>query len=259
MKRLVLSITLAVLCIIGMAQGTKPIIGITTSYSNNLYQVRYTYIESVKQAGGIPLILPLAENAEQAREILATVDGMILSGGADVQPLVYGEEPERGLGGVDPIRDRSEFLYIEASKESKIPVLGICRGHQILNVAYGGTLYQDIPSSIKGAIKHGQSMPGNYPSHSIFVDKDSRLHGLIGTDSTTVNSFHHQSVKDVAPGFKVVARAKDGVVEAMEAIPTYNIMSVQFHPEYFVADNKDPMWVKLFADLVERAKAYKQK
>lgn len=256
MKRITITIALTLLCLASFAQRSKPLIGITTSYGNDLYQLRYTYVESVKLAGGIPIILPFVNDIQMAREILANVDGLLLSGGVDVQPLEYGEEPERGLGSVDPVRDRSELLYIEASKQSKLPVLGVCRGHQILNIAYGGTLYQDIPSNIKGALKHSQSIPGQFPSHSILVDKDSHLYSIIGTDSVTVNSFHHQSVKDVAPGFKVTARAKDGVVEGMEGLPTYNVVSVQFHPEYFAADNQDPMWVRLFADLVERAKKH---
>ncbi len=259
MKRgFILSLLMTLCCLAALAQATKPIIGITTGFSNSMYTLRYTYIESVKQAGGIPLILPFVNELSEAAEFVARIDGLIVSGGADVNPFEYGEEPERALGSVDPDRDRAELLFIEAAKNANKPILGICRGHQIVNVAFGGSLIQDIGSGVRGSIKHGQSQPGKYPSHSIKIDKDSHLYSLVKVDSTTVNSFHHQAVKQVAPGFKVVATAPDGVVEAIEGFPTYDVNGVQFHPEYFVADNKDPMWLNLFSDLVDRA-AHKMK
>ena len=252
-RRFFVSLILTLLCLTALAQANKPVIGITTGFSNSTYTLRYTYIESVKQAGGIPFILPFIDNAQDAKDFVARIDALIVSGGADVDPFEYGEEPERALGSVDPDRDRAELLFIEAAKNAGKPILGICRGHQIVNVAFGGTLIQDIGSGVRGSIKHGQSQPGKFPSHSISIEKDSHLYSLLKVDSTKVNSFHHQAVKDVAPGFRVVARAKDGVVEAIEGFPTYDVNGVQWHPEYFVADNKDPMWLNLFKDLIDRA------
>ena len=251
-RKTLLSLLLTLICLVVMGQ--KPVIGITTGFSNQMYTLRYTCVESVRQAGGIPFILPFVTTVEEAKEFLERVDGLLLSGGADVDPAHYGEEPERALGSVDPDRDLAELLYIEAAKQSGMPMLGICRGSQILNVAFGGSLYQDIGSAVRGSIKHGQSQPGKFPSHSITIDKSSRLYQLIGQEQVKVNSFHHQAVKDIAPGFKVTATAPDGVVEGYEGFPQYNVLAIQFHPEYFVADNKDPLWLKIFEDLIERAK-----
>lgn len=252
-RRFFLSLILTILCLTALAQVSKPVIGITTGFSNQMYTLRYTCVESVKEAGGIPFILPFVDNAEDARDYIARVDGLLLSGGADVDPVYYNEEPERALGSVDPDRDLAEMLYIEATKNANKPILAICRGSQILNVAFGGTLYQDISSSVRGAIKHGQSQPGKFPSHSISIAKDSYLYQLIGLEEVRVNSFHHQAVKDIAPDFKVTAYAPDGVVEAYEGFPKWDVLAIQSHPEYFVADNHDPLWLKIFTDLIDRA------
>ena len=134
--------------------------------------------------------------------------------------------------------------------------LGICRGEQLLNVAFGGTLYQDIPSQAGAYIKHNQDAPGSYGTHSIDIEKNSLIYKLLGSEKAVVNSFHHQAVKEPAPGFKVTAKSKDGIVEAIEMIGTDKVWGTQFHPESFV-NAGDDFFLPLFEHLVKKAKEYR--
>ena len=165
-------------------------------------------------------------------------------GGEDVDPSRYGEEVWNETVYVDSIRDNSDFLLAEAALASGKPILAICRGHQMMNVAMGGSLIQDIPTQVPDSLRHGGGA-----MHKIGVEKDSFLYRLYGQDSLEVNSFHHQAVKDPAPGVRVTARAPDGVIEAYEAP---GVIAVQFHPEKMVED--DPFWLPLFEAYVDRLK-----
>ncbi len=240
------------------AQGNRPVIGISSDCKNGKITLNETYIKAVLRAGGIPLVLPQVEDSLTAAAILQTVDGLILSGGEDVNPLLYGTQPQYGLSEVNPRRDASEILWLKVADSRKLPVLGICRGEQLINVFYGGTLYQDLPTQYEGnPISHSQSFGGTTPSHLIYIVKGSHLNRLLcGTDSVYVNSFHHQAIKELAPGFKVVAQAPDGVVEGIEGLPDLNVLAIQFHPEYF-AQQGDEFWLPIFQDLLARATAYK--
>jgi Predicted glutamine amidotransferases len=223
--------------------GKKPIIGISSTWGGGTAtSVPLSYVESVIRAGGVPVAIPLTNDKEMLSRILDIVDGVIMTGGEDLDPLRwYGEEPLPAQGTIVPERDEFDIMLIRMTVERGIPLLGICRGHQLLNVAFGGTLYQDIPSQVRAEnrIKHSQSAPRYYGTHMITIEAGSLLNKQIGVDKVAVNTFHHQAVKDVAPGFKITARASDGVVEAIEKIGSDKVFGVQFHPEGFTAEGID--------------------
>jgi len=193
------------------------------------------YVESVRRAGGEPRVLdPLKENPAQ---VPAEIDGLLLTGGVDVDPARYGEERHPTVN-VEPDRDAFEFALLAHSREARLPVFGICRGLQVMNVGLGGTLVQDIPSQTSGSLEHTILAPPCAIAHEIWVSRGSRLWTLMqekmaGADGCSVNSRHHQAVKQVAPGFEVTATAPDGVVEAIECGASMFCLGVQWHPENF--------------------------
>lgn len=235
----------------------EPMIGITcgheTKGGRDRYYVNAVNIRAVTEAGGVPVLIPNAFDGRKLEAVLDVVDGILLPGGVDVDPHLYGEEPVSGLGEFDPEWDAVDVVVARLALERDVPVLGICRGMQVLNVAGGGTLYQDIPSQVRGALKHSQRGPRWAASHSVEIAHDSRLAGLLGTTGLRVNSFHHQSVKDAAPDFWVTATAPDGVVEAIESVNNRFALGVQWHPELMV--EREPMYRDLFAALIEAASA----
>jgi len=244
MKKLLSILFVSLLSLSLLAQGgKKPIIGISSTWGGGTStSVPLTYVNSVIRAGGVPLVIPVTSDAELLSRVLETIDGLIMTGGEDIDPLKwFGEEPIPAQGEIVPERDEFDIKLIRMAVEKNIPLLGICRGHQLLNVAFGGTLYQDIPSQVKtdNKIKHSQRAPRYYGTHTITIDKGSLLNKQIGVEKVAVNTFHHQAVKDVAPGFKITARAADGVVEAIEKIGSDRIFGVQFHPEGFTAQGID--------------------
>jgi putative glutamine amidotransferase len=235
--------------------GKRPVIGISSTWGEGTStSAPLTYVESVIRAGGVPLVLPITLDPAIMAQMLDRVDGLIMTGGEDIDPLKwFGEEPVPGMGEIVPVRDSFDIALIRMAVGRGLPLLGICRGHQLLNVAFGGTLYQDIPSQVKGSsVKHSQKAPRYYGTHTINIEKGSLLNKQIGLEKVAVNSYHHQAVKDVAPGFKVTARSVDGIVEAMEKIGSTKVFSVQFHPEGFTASNIDT-FLGIFQHLVKEA------
>ncbi|MGI6665098.1 MAG: gamma-glutamyl-gamma-aminobutyrate hydrolase family protein [Christensenellaceae bacterium] len=212
-----------------------PIIGLTAYYKDappkGHYMVGHDYVYSVAQSGGCPILLPITDEEKILERYAAQIDGLILIGGGDVDPTLYGEAPSPLLGGVDLSLDVYEIALIKHVARLKKPIFGICRGMQVLNVAYGGTLIQDIPSQVEHALVHaGDMQKRSTPIHDILVEKEGCLWDMMKRERIGVNSFHHQAVKQLAEEFQVTAYAEDGIVEAMEH-KTENIYGVQFHPE----------------------------
>lgn len=201
------------------------------------------YISSVIAAGGIPIILPVSIDKKVLDSHLELIDGLIISGGYDIDPLRYNEEPSTALQATFPERDEFEFYLVKKAMEKEIPVLGICRGHQIINVANGGSLYQDLSLKEDTFIKHAQNSHGNTLTHRIEIAKDSMLYEILG-ETAIINSLHHQAIKTVAPGFKAVAKSKDSVIEAIEREKGSFVMGVQWHPEALAEKSAD--MAKLF-------------
>ena len=179
------------------------------------------------------MILPPSFTID-VEQLLGAVDGLVLTGGGDVDPQIYGENSLPSMGSIDPKRDHFELEITRRALEAGKPVLAICRGHQVLNVAAGGTLIQDTTSQVPEAIKHRQSAPIYYPSHTVRVKEGSRLHGIFGKGELGVNTSHHQAVKDLGEGLVATAWAPDGVIEAMELPGDVFVLGVQWHPERMI-------------------------
>jgi len=213
----------------------RPVIGITLGDGSRpgLHAIRADYVRSVEQAEAAPVVLAPGLPGH-ASTLLDRIDGLVLSGGADVDPALYGEAPHPRLGRVDRRRDDFELALVRTALERDLPTLAICRGQQVLNVALGGTLVQDIPSTIKGAMPHDAPGKRWRCSHPVEVLPGSRLREILGHDTVFVNSFHHQSVDRVGPGLVVSARCpQDGVIEALEMPGRRFVVAVQWHPESF--------------------------
>ena len=193
------------------------------------------YLESIRRAGGDPVEFGAGD--EQASAIVARAGGVLLIGGEDVDPTMYGEAPHETYDAAEPGRDAFEMALARAAVEADVPLLAICRGMQVLNVAMGGTLIQDIPSEVAGALTHSITEPRFAIAHEVWVTKDSRLWTIMSEqldgESLHVNSRHHQGVRQTAPGFQVSATAPDGVIEAIERPASTFCLAVQWHPENF--------------------------
>jgi putative glutamine amidotransferase len=193
------------------------------------------YLESVRRAGGDPLELRLDASPSEA---LARADAVLLTGGGDVDPSLYGESPHASYDAAEPGRDKLEIALVKAAFEADVPLLGICRGMQVINVALGGTLLQHIPSMVNGALQHWVPEPRYAIAHEVWMTQSSQLWSLMrealeGDDTCLVNSRHHQAVKTAAPGWDVTATAPDGVIEAIEYPGRPFCLAVQWHPENF--------------------------
>jgi putative glutamine amidotransferase len=216
------------------------------------------YVESVRRAGGDPIVLDLG--AAPAREHLASADGLLLTGGGDVDPTYYAEPKHAMFSAAEPGRDEAELALAREAMARELPLLAICRGVQVLNVSAGGSLVQDIPSDVPGALEHHPATPPAGHAHEVTVTPGSYLAGIIAEDmvdnAATVNSRHHQSVGRIAPGFVVNAVAPDGVVEGIEAPEQPFCIGVQWHPENFVTTGE---FTSLFRGLVDAATEFQQK
>ncbi|MDR1602326.1 MAG: gamma-glutamyl-gamma-aminobutyrate hydrolase family protein [Tannerella sp.] len=237
----------------------RPLIGLSTGQNETSAVLKGTYIHAILKAGGAPVLIPVTTDGVALREIVAGLDGLVMTGGEDVDPQWYDESPRQQLGVVDPERDVYDLKLVKLAADRNIPILGICRGEQLINVAFGGTLYQDIPSQRDGRtlIRHVQKMPGKYASHRASVVSGSQLAEIIGEGEHGVNTFHHQAVKDVAPGFRPVAWSPDSIVEAIEAYPEYPVLAVQWHPEAMVAGD-DTTMLKIFRFLTDKATTFRR-
>ena len=227
----------------------RPIIGITSSMSDSFIRMKRTYFDAIVDAGGIPMFMPHNGGAEDAAKFAALCDGFLFAGGDDVDPKHYGEEIAFDNVETTPLRDDFELALVEVIKNNNRPILGICRGEQILNVAFGGSLYQHIDG-------HRQEELGRCNIRPAKIVEGSFLRSLSEGEDIMVNTFHHQAVKQVAPGFIVSARAEDGTVEAIEPeVKTDRFfLAVQWHPEFFYRTDKTAE--NIFKTFVEAAKEY---
>lgn len=235
----------------------SPLIGISSSRSKSGgSSVPGTYIQAILKAGGNPVIIPAITDSKVLRDIIKNLDGLVMTGGEDFNPLYYKEEVIPDINDIDSIRDIYDLVLLKLATDRNIPVLGICRGEQAINVAFGGMLYQDIPSQHNDStVRHRQTEPREQGTHLVSIAKDSELFKILNTTDVSVNSFHHQGVKDVAPNFRAVAYAPDGIVEAIEAYPNRNILGVQWHPEGHIAGG-DTTMLKIFDHIVMQAGFY---
>lgn len=235
-----------------------PCIGISANRKDGLSCIAETYIQSVLQAGGAPVLIPVITDIKALTTIISGLDGLILSGGGDINPLYLGEEPIPQLQDVDTIRDEYDFIILRLAFNHQIPVMGICRGHQVVNAAFGGGLYQDIYSQNKDKlIKHSQTLARELPSHSItLIEGKTKLYSILKEKEVLVNSFHHQAITDTATEFIPTAISPDGINEGMEH-SEYPIFSVQWHPET-MASNGDEFMLKLFEYHIKEASYFHQ-
>ncbi|GKV56686.1 gamma-glutamyl-gamma-aminobutyrate hydrolase [Sporosarcina sp. NCCP-2222] len=210
----------------------KPLIGITTDLTEGPKQFLHdAYIRAIIQAGGVPLLVP-AGVGQDVKRIEESLDGLVLSGGDDVDPYLFGEEPHPQIGKVTPERDEMEMALARQFLSADKPILGICRGMQLLNIVCGGTVYQDLTAQhVEPLIQHKQQAAKSHASHAVTLTKDSILHRLAARNEIRVNSFHHQAVRDVASPFVVTGQSTDGVIEAMESTKHRFVLGVQWHPE----------------------------
>ena len=242
-----LAICLVMLCL--QALGAPVVVGIADMcMETNRVSILSTYADAFARAGNTPLVLPAETNRDVVARMLASVDVLLLCGGEDVDPSRYKTKPSPRLGEVNLRRDAWEWLLLDEAVKRRLPVIGICRGCQLINVYFGGTLWQDLPSERPGEVKHrGTHL------HGVRIEGGSRLARSLGCEEMQVNTSHHQAVRDLAPGFRAVAFAPDGVVEAIES-ETLPVAGVQFHPEkLFVLKNRGEFRA-LFADPLKWAR-----
>lgn len=234
-----------------------PRIGISANRKEGLSCIAETYVRSVLDAGGAPVLIPVMTDLAALSAIVDGLDGLLLSGGGDLNPLYVGEEPIRALQEADTLRDEYDLLLLRLAAGRQLPLMGICRGHQLMNAAFGGRLYQDIYSeSDQTLLKHSQAMPREQVSHTVRIAEGSRLREWLDADTLGVNSFHHQAVRETAPGWTATAVAPDGINEGTEH-PERPWFSVQWHPEALAAEGDETM-LRLFDRLITEARLFRQ-
>lgn len=231
----------------------RPLIGLTSQSERTPAEIsllRRAYIQAVVQAGGMPVILPILAEGDYS-EWVDSLDALILTGGEDINPLFYQQPPHQALGGVDTKRDECEIGLTRQWLATRKPLLGICRGIQMLQVTAGGTLIQDIPSRYPTAYRHSQKAPTSDPAHEVEIVPDSTLSELLQTSGNIqVNTCHHQAVDGPAPGFRVSSKSADGIIESIEAEDGRLVLGVQWHPE----EMDCPLQRRLFENFIKRVK-----
>lgn len=237
----------------------RPLIGIT-AYTRNYIEKGWDYDVSyaqnsiaVEKAGGLPVLIPAKVSLETLRAIYDRLDGVMLPGGGDVDPTLYHAAANPLTAGIDDDRDRTEIALTRWAMEDDLPAFGICRGIQVMNVALGGTLVQDVPSEVTAAVQHDipSTQPRSTLLHSVAIAPDSRLAAIVGATEVKVNSLHHQSIAEPAPIATVTGHAPDGVIEALEVADRRFIMAVQWHPEDLMDDSR---MLAIFDAFIEAAR-----
>ena len=230
----------------------KPLIAITPNFKDGLVCVDASYVKAIENAGGTPFVLPITNEKENILKLLKTCDGLLMTGGGDIDPKYYGEELHPNAEEPCPVRDEFDFFCFRTAFALKKPIFAICRGVQVVNVALGGTLYQDLPSELESSILHRQTQAKFEPSHSVSVMADSPLYALICKQEMVANSFHHQAIKRLADGLEVSAFASDGVIEAVSSKGKRYLRGYQWHPERLCGIDEDNK--KLFEEFIKACK-----
>ena len=236
----------------------RPLIGVSANIFDDNSAVKLAYTQAITTAGGVPVILPLQSDPEVISETIETLDGIVISGGGDIDAAFLNEPPHPNIGTISKERDIFDLTLIRLAIDRQMPMLCICRGHQMLNIALGGGIWQDIVEQCQLSQEaHNQKEARHLPSHLVKVEKDSYLARILGASEVAVNSFHHQAIREVAPGFRSVAETEDGINEAIESLsPPQRIVSVQWHPETMAAA-EDLTMKKLFENIVNEAALYR--
>ena len=241
-------VVLLVVCSASMVFADKPLfIGISESYpaaeKSSKIMVDADYAGAVSQSGHIPVVIPRYGSDAQFDALVAKLDVLLMTGGEDFDPAIYNEKRSPKLGEVNSKRDEFDIRLLSAARRRRLPVIGIFRGGQLLNIAFGGSLWQDLPSEYPAAgVQHRNVY------HRIDINPDSRLASVLGTTNIVVNSFHHQAVRDLAKGFKIVAKSPEGVVEAIEGVD-YPAIGFQFHPEKMICKDKNEIFLNIFKNI----------
>lgn len=224
----------------------NPLVALTTTidpqggdYQQPRVALYANYLASLERVGLTPLLVTPGHSDQAIAQLVGLCAGLVLTGGDDIDPANYGEAPTPQLGPVNPRRDAAEQRALKAAVERDIPVLGICRGHQLINVFFGGTLCQDIATEKGEASSHQQTAPWGARHHEVVITPESRLARALGEDRLAINSYHHQAIRKVAPDLEVTARAEDGLVEAVESKEHRWLVGVQWHPERYEAEAED--------------------
>ncbi|MBR5841639.1 MAG: membrane dipeptidase [Bacteroidaceae bacterium] len=233
----------------------RPVIGITGNYDSGKCTLLEGYYRSVIEAGGTPIIIPPTEDTATMASMLDRVDALIFSGGGDINPLYLGEEPLPQLSSINAVRDSQELLLARLAADRQLPILGICRGLQVMMAALGGKLYQDIYKEASASFKHSQEAERHVATHMVNISKGSKLLQIFKSDRLAVNSFHHQAVREAAPGFAVTALSPDGLIEVAESTTHKSMIGVQWHPECMILSG-DRSMMPLFEWLVSEAHSY---
>jgi putative glutamine amidotransferase len=245
----------------------RPLIGITTQTLQSIDGIpeglpqsvvmNQRYYQAAAAAGAAPVLIPLLDDMESLRAIYDRMDGILIPGGVDVDPAAFGETPHERLGRIDPARDRVELQLVEWAVEDRKPVLGLCRGLQVINVALGGTLYQDLEAQYPNALKHdyfpNYGFERDYLAHEVALTPGSRLQHALHAESIAVNSMHHQGIKQLGRSLAPSATAPDGLIEAIESCDGSFLVGVQWHPEVFEAN--DPNTEHLFTEFLAAARS----
>lgn len=230
----------------------KPLVGLSPLYDDEKrgLWMRPGYLDVLYACGAIPLVLPFDSDAVDVDQMLSICSGLILTGGVDINPRLYGEEPMPECGDIQGIRDDLEYRLLDRALQRDMPVLGICRGSQLLNVFLGGTLFQDLPTQKSDSINHAMEPPFESLCHKVVLEPQQPLHRLLQEDVIPVNSIHHQAVKDVAPDLVPLARSLDGVIEGTWLPNRRFVWGIQWHPEWiWDVDARQKRIVQHFVDV----------